>query len=66
MNPFKQVYDAAIERGQSEYDAINCAKVLYADHVALLHDRDYSPEFILESFNKYTRQLSEVLRRGTL
>jgi hypothetical protein len=61
MNPFKQAFDAAIDRGEDEYTAKCCAKILYADHVHMLYDKAYSNEFIIEKLNEYSRQLAEVI-----
>ena len=61
MNPFKQVAIATLERGESSYNAINAAKVLYADHVRGLARQQYSDEFTAESLAEYTRMLDEAL-----
>jgi competence transcription factor ComK len=62
-NPFKQVYEAAIERGESAYDAIICAKTIYADYVFYLNDARYESEFIIERLNEYSSLLAEALNR---
>lgn len=61
MNPFKQVYDDAINRGEGNYSAMCDAKILYADYVRLLHGEGYSDEFILEKLAEYSRKLAEVV-----
>jgi hypothetical protein len=60
-NPFKEVYDEILKISKDEYHARNCAKALYADYVRTLPGNDFSAEYILQIFEKYTTQLNEVL-----
>jgi hypothetical protein len=61
-NPFKLVYDAAIERGEDEYTACNSAKAVYANCVSLLCNESYEDAFVVNRLKEYTLQLNEVLK----
>jgi hypothetical protein len=61
MNPFKEVYDEALEHGESVYTAKERVKVLYADYVLLFISYGYSAEFTAGRLNNITQQLNEVL-----